>query len=250
MALIRNANAATIARDAIVLDLGDLREQGERMLRGVRAEAERVMEQAKSERARILEGAAEQGRAEGHAAGLEEGRAAGRIEAKAEALAEHGEELGKIAAAWTASLEEFSRRRDDLVRGALQDVVRLGVAIGERLTKRTIELNPEVVRDQLAATLAVVVRPTELTIRIHPEDRAIVERALPGLVAAMPAIRHAEIVDDPSVERGGCLARSRADANGEDAGGGEIDARIGVQLERIVSTLLPGEQPPDGERSW
>ncbi len=239
MALIRNSNAATIARDAIVLDLGDLREQGERMVRAARAEAERVVAAAHAERARIISGAAEQGQADGYGKGLAAGRAEGREQAAASAIVEHRERLSKVEQAWTGALAEFESRRDDLLRGALQDVVRLAVTIAERVTKRAILIDPDGVRDQLAAVLAVVVRPTELVIRVHPEDRAVVSRALPGLMAAMPAIRHAEIVDDAAVGRGGCLATTRADADSGDAGGGEIDARISVQLARLVETLLP-----------
>ena len=247
MALIRNANAATIARHAIVLDLGDLREQGERMARAARAEADSIVEAARAERERILVGADEQGRAAGFAAGLEQGRAAGREEARAAALAEHQGELSRLETAWRSALADFEACREDMVQGALRDVLRLAALIAGRVTKRTIELDPLVVRDQLAAVLAVVARPTELVLRINPDDRAIVEYALPGLMAAMPAIRHAELADDADIERGGCVARTRADTKTGDAGGGEIDARIGTQLERIVEMLLPRDREPGGQ---
>ena len=243
MALIRSSIASTIARDAIVLDLGDLREQGEQMLRAARATAERIKADALAERERILAGAQEKGREEGFAKGQEAGRAEGRKEGVAQALAEHRERLGKLEQSWTAALGEFSQQRDDLVQGALRDTVRLATLIGERIVKRTIQHHPDVVKDQLAAVLAVVARPTEVVLRINPEDRAIVQEALPGLTAAMPAIRHVEIADDPSIERGGCVVRTRADLESGDAGGGEIDARIGTQLDRIVETLLPGSTP-------
>jgi flagellar assembly protein FliH len=248
MALIRNSNAASIARDAIVLDLGDLREQGERLVRSARAEAERIVAEARAERLRIIQGADEQGRAEGYGKGLEEGRAEGREQAAEAALVEHRERLSKLEQSWTAALGEFASRREDLVQGALRDVVRLAVTIAERVTKRTIELNPALVESQLAAVLAVVVRPTELVVRINPDDRAVLTAALPVLMASMPAIRHVELVDDPGVERGGCVASTRADASSGDAGGGEIDARISTQLSRLVETLMPGDdaQNQDG----
>lgn len=239
MALIRNSNASTIAREAIVLDLGDLREQGERMVRAARAEAESIVAAAHAERARILAGAADQGQAEGYVKGLDAGRAEGREQAVASALAEHRERLARVEQAWLGALTSFESSREDLVQGALRDVVKLATTIAERVTKRVIKLDPKVVQDQLAAVLAVVVRPTELVIRVHPEDRTGVERALPGLMAAMPAIRHAEIVDDPAVERGGCVAKTRANTDSGEAGGGEIDARISTQLDRLVETLLP-----------
>ncbi len=272
MALIRNANTESLVRDAVVLDLGDLREQGERMVRAARAEADRIVAQAKIERERIVAGATEQGRAAGHAAGLEAGRAEGRDAALSQALTEHRQRLEEVEAAWAVAIADFASRRDELEQAALKDIVRLATLIAERITKRAIAVQPESIVDQLAAVLRVVVRPTELVVRINPEDRAAVERALPGLIGSLPAIRHVEIVDEAAIERGGCIARTRAEADGSDAGGGEIDARIGTQLDRLVETLLPGEPrttvigrphassgggageellaPEGGERSW
>lgn len=249
MALIRNSSGSTIVRDAIVLDLGDLREQGDRMVRVARAEAERIVAAAHAERARIISGAAEQGRTEGYASGLETGRAEGREQAEAGAMVEHRDRLAKVERAWSASLGAFDLDREDLVQGALRDVVRLATTIAERITKRVIMLDPKVVEDQLAAVLAVVVRPTELVIRVHPEDRPSVDRALPALMAAMPAIRHAEIVNDLAIERGGCVATTRANADSGEAGGGEIDARISTQLDRLVETLLPQDTPAADDAS-
>jgi len=245
MALIKNAIARDIARDAVVLDLGDLRRQGEAILRQARAEAERIIAAAREERARITAGAHESGRAEGLAQGLTEGRAAGREEALAQALAEHRARLEQVSTAWTAALEDFATQRDDLVQGAQRDVIRLAIGIAERIIKRSIELDPTVVESQLAAALAVVVRPTEVVIRIHPEDRPLVEQSLPRLTAAMPAIRHATIEDHPAVGRAGCEVWTRGDtaaAGAADAGGGEIDASIGTQMDRIVEALLPQAQ--------
>ena len=252
MALIRNANASTIAREAIVLDLGDLHRQAADIVRQARADAAKIVAAAHVERTRIIAGGEEQGRAAGIAKGLEEGRAIGREEALLAARAEHSEALAKIETAWADALSEFAARREDMIQGATRDTVNLAVLIAGRVVKRAIEVQPRLVEDQLAAVLAVVVRPTELVIRINPADRALVEKALPRLLGAAPAVKHAEIVDDPAVERSGCIAQSRADAARGDAGGGEIDARIGTQLDRIVEAILPRDSlgGREGVRSW
>jgi flagellar assembly protein FliH len=249
MALIRNSIAATLARDAIVLDLGDLREQADQILRAARMQADRIVTEAQAERERILAGAVEQGRADGMAKGVEAGRAAGQSEGMAQALTEHRQRLTQIEGAWTTALSEFCQRREELAQIAMRDVVRLGISIGERVTKRVIKLEPQVVADQLAAVLAVVARPTELVLRINPTDRLVVEQAMPGLVAAMPAVRHVEIAEDDSIEIGGCVVRTRAEIESGDAGGGEIDARVGTQLDRLVETLLPGAAPDKDVRA-
>ncbi|HVU64280.1 MAG TPA: FliH/SctL family protein [Phycisphaerales bacterium] len=245
MALIKHANAGMIAREAIVLDLGDLRRQGEEIVRQARVEGARIVAAAREERVRVLAGAREEGFAAGREQGVAQGRAEGREEAIKATLVEHRERLAKIESAWLAAVGDFEARREDLVQGAMRDVVRLAVGIAERIVKRSVSLDPSVVADQVGAALAVVVRPTEVVVRINPEDRAVVTAALPRLMGAMPAVKHAEIVEDAGVERGGCVVGTKVDSAGTDAGGwggGEIDARLGVQLDRIVETLLPGEK--------
>jgi flagellar assembly protein FliH len=251
MALIKNSNASFLARDAIVLDLGDLRQQADEIIRLAHAQAARITAEAKAERARILEGASRDGHAAGFAAGAEEGRKQGREEAMTAALAENSVQLQQVDSGWLACLGEFARRREDLLQEATRDVVRLATVIAERVIKRAIVLDPALVVDQLTAALAVVVRPTQVVLSINASDRPLVEKALPGLMAAMPAVKHAEIVEDATVARGGCVLKTRADAEGgEDGawGGGTIDARLSVQIDRIVEALLPADPAgPDDE---
>lgn len=258
MALIKSTTAVSLMKDAVVLDLGDLRRQGEELVRRARIEAERIVAEARAERERILAGAREEGRAEGMAKGLEEGTRLGIEQAAAAAIADHHAQVEGLEGAWRAALGAFEAEREGLVQAATRDVIALALEVARRVVKRTVELDPGVVADQLRAVLGVVTRPTELVIAINPLDRALVERALPGLVAAMPAVRHAHLVDDPGVSRGGCVARTRGDAALGDAGGGEINADIPVQLDRIVEALLPGAaggggtggEALSGERSW
>jgi flagellar biosynthesis/type III secretory pathway protein FliH len=169
-----------------------------------------------------------------------------------EALAEFRARLETLERVWGEALKAFLDQRDELLSMAERDVVRLACAIAERVTKRSIALDAGVVRDQLRAVLATVVRPTELVISIHPSDRAMVEASLPMLLVQFPSTRHAEVVDDPVLEPGSIVARTRA-GEGIDSGGtpgastglssglgGEIDASIQTQLDRIVEALLPG----------
>jgi flagellar biosynthesis/type III secretory pathway protein FliH len=60
----------------------------------------------------------------------------------------------------------------------------------------------------------------------------------------MSSVRHVELVDDVSLSRGSCVATCRgagqSTGGGRDASppGGEIDASIDAQIDRIVSILL------------
>lgn len=249
MALIKNSIAGSIARDAVVLDLGDLQRQASVIVRHAREQAEAILAEARAERERIIAGGFEQGRAEGTSKGLEEGREQGRVQAVAAARAEHAAKLEQVEGAWSGALAEFCAQRDVLVHRATDDVLRLAISIAERVIKRAIAVDPAVVVEQLRAVLAVVVRPTELVISVHPEDRPIIQSALPGLLAFFSAVKHVELVDDAALTRGSCIARTRADADSAAAGnvgGGGIDASITTQIDRIVEAILP---PPKADVS-
>jgi flagellar assembly protein FliH len=236
MALIRQANAATMARDAIVLDLGDLAVQGELLRARARADAERIVEQAKAERERLLKGAVEDGRREGMAKGQEEGRKQGQEQGRKEALAAEAQRLKALDEAWQKSLAQFEGERDRMLIEARQDIVRLAGAMGEMVTKRALALEPGRVEDQLGAVLALVSKATHLTVSVHPDDEPLLREALPRLGARLGSSTHIDFVPDSSLERGSCIARTGS--------GGVIDASIRTQLQRIVEVLLP-EATPD-----
>lgn len=236
MALIRNAEAESMARDAIVLDLGDLQRQGERILADARSKAERVLEDARRERERLVSGAAEEGREKGYREGIERGREEGLRAGRDEALGATRESLERLDVGWSSALDQFVSARQRMLVEAKDDVVRLAVAIAEKIVKRRIEHDPAAVVDQVEAVLEMLVRPTALLIRVHPEDKELVSDALPGLIAKFPAAGHAEIAEDGTLERGSCVVGSR------DAAGGQIDASIATQLDRIAEALLPGER--------
>lgn len=233
MALLKQAEAAVLTRDAIVLDLGDLRRQGTRLIEVARSEAARIQAEALAERSTIIDGADKVGYQQGFERGVEEGRAAGLEAGTRLALEQRAKELARVEAGWAEGLDRFLAERERFLAQGQRDVVLLAAAIASRIVKRTVEVDPGVVQAQVAEVLSLVLRPTRLAVACHPADRALVEAALPGLVARMQHSASVELVDEPGLERGSCVARL-AD------GGGFIDASIGTQLDRIVAALVPG----------
>jgi flagellar biosynthesis/type III secretory pathway protein FliH len=230
--VIRQAEAERIARDAVVLDLGDLARQAEGVRARARAEAESLLAKAAAERQRLIGNARE----EGLARGLEEGRVRGEAEGKKAghdaALAERREALQKLEAAWATALEEFVSQRESMLLSARQDVLALAVMMGERITKRVVQVDPAVVQGQLESVLAILAKPTRLTIAISPADEALTREAVPSLMARFPGAQHIDLIVDETLGTGSCVART--------GGGGTIDATIPTQLDRMVEALLPG----------
>ena len=241
MALIKQANLSEMAREAVVLDLGDLARQGETILARARARAAQVEAEARVERARIIEGAREEGFAAGLAKGLEQGRSEGREQGYAAALAERREALAGLEAQWLKTVEGLSADRDRLLADARRDVLVLATRIARMVTHRQVEANPGVVTEQLAAVLELVMRPSRVQIALNPADRGIAEAALPELARRFSNATHIELTEDAGLTRGSCVARL-ADGGANGTPGGLIDASIETQLERIVSALIPMER--------
>lgn len=234
MAVLRQGDAVRVADRAIVLDLGDLKRQGEAMRAHTQSQIGAMLAEAKAERERLITGASNEGRAQGLREGKELGLRQGADEGRKAALQEHRAALDAIEAAWKDALDRFIRERERLLSDARQDVVRLATLIASRVTKRCIELDPSVIEAQLAAVLAQLSRPTRLMMSIHPEDEPIARAALPGLLAALGNTEHVDLRTDDSVARGSCVATT--------PGGGVIDAGIEPQLDRMVEALLPRER--------
>ncbi len=236
MAVIRQSQAHRIVQDAIVLDLGDLTRQGEQVRALAKEQADAILAKAQADRQRLLASGKDEGFAKGHAEGLAKGLEEGRKQGHDAALAERRQALDALLAGWSAAVEAFERDRDRLLQEARADVLRLAVMMGERITRRTVEVDPHVITAQLEAVLALLSQPTRLTISINPDDEALARESLPTLLARLSAAHHVDLRPDPALPRGSCTASTQ--------GGGRIDASIPTQLDRMVAALLPAAEGP------
>ncbi len=275
MALIRNADAAKIARDAVVLDLGDIAAQGRRLVEEAERKAASIIRDAEAERERLVAAGRDIGEAAGRDAGHAEGVEIGRREGMERAYAEHASAIGGLLASWEEALHGFKSRRDRLYDESIADVVNLAIAIGEKVVRRTIDADPAVVVRQVSEALGMVSAGTRVTLRVHPADRALVEELFPALVAD-GVDRDVSIRADETLSRGSCVADYSKDSSSvatrherhEGVDGEQlspaartalaevrraaarserstVDASIETQMDRIVEALLPGRIASD-----
>lgn len=222
-------------REAIVLDLGDLGAQAARLRMQAQAHAEQILTDA-NDKARALvvettEAADARGHAEGLARGIEEGREQGR----AQALAEGKEQLDTLTHSMAEVASRWEQQRLTLERDAREAVLAFALRAVEKLVHRAVEADPEVAARQVGDALESVLSPHDITVRIHPDDRPVVEEALPQLVAAVGSLGHVTLVDDVAAGRGGCVLETI---------GGSIDATIRTQLDRLTDLILPHDTAP------
>lgn len=234
MAVVKRADSDLVARSAVVLDLGDLRRRAEELEAKTIARARQIIDEANAERQRLLAGAAEQGRETGHAAGLARGVIEGREQGKNEAIASMRAQADALSRGFEAALGALVEQREALLTQARTDVLKLAVAIARRVTRRSIDADPRAVMDQLEAALAMTLRPTTLIVEVHPDDAALVREAAPALAKKLAGGPHVEVVERAELSRGSVVLRSA---------GGEVDASIETQLERIVEAIVPVATP-------
>ena len=154
------------------------------------------------------------GYAQGERAGLEAGGK--RAEAMLRRLAQ--------------TLEELSGLRDNMVQQTERELVQLAVAIARRILQREVSVDPELTAALAHIALERIGSATPATVRLHPDDFAVVAGGQPGAWLG----RQVEVRPDPSVARGGCLVESEF---------GSIDASMEAQVDEIARAVL-GEPSP------
>ena len=237
MGIIKRADLESYTRDAVAMDLGDLKRRGDAVVHASQDQAALILKKANKERDDLVNGAAEIGTTKGYEEGHTKGLAQGIETGTNEARLAHGDELSALITRWSNALDSWEIERKDLMLGARTEVIELAAHIAARVIKRVIDLDPEVVVDQLDAVLDTLVTPTDIRVRVHPSDMDLLERVMPAMIERCAACNHAALVPDESLAQGSCVVATK--------GGGGIDASIAKQLDRVVATLLPAHRGPE-----
>lgn len=230
MPVMKHDDAQPVIKDAIVLDLGDVSRQAKRLLAAAETKARQILASAKQEADRLIAAAHEQGTEKGYEQGLEKGLSEGQASGHDEALQQRAEQLDQLQKAWIDAATTWESQRQTMEREARRCVLALALSFADKIVHRTIQTDDQVILDQVSAALAHVLQPTEVTIRICPEDRPVLEQAMPQLIARLDKNHHVRLADDPTIKPGGCVVSH---------GQGCIDASIDTQLNRLVRLLVP-----------
>ncbi|HSQ74393.1 MAG TPA: FliH/SctL family protein, partial [Bacteroidota bacterium] len=170
---------------------------------------------------------------------LEQGRAEGRAEIREEmekrltiARTESDERIGALmegiaqqVRAFTASLEH--------------DAYAFALAVAERIVKREIQLDDEIVVRQVREALRRIVGVESIKVRVHPDDEVLIRSHRAALLALTDTTRDVVIEADHTIERGGCILESAS---------GNVDARIATQLRQVEHALRVEETVPGDHR--
>jgi len=207
----------------------------------LRAEATAALERARNSAREILEGAfrtasslLEQARRERDAiveAARNEGHEAGRQEGIARVDAEMNELLGVLHGLIDAVRED----RDRFLRSAEPELVRLALGAAERIVHHEISQNDQFVVETVRAALTRTLARNDITIRVNPDDMAVMREYRDRLLSAGD-FEHLRLIEDQRIDRGGALLESDS---------GTVDAKIATQLREVRSALVPADELPE-----
>ena len=173
-----------------------------------------------------------------HALAAETRRRA-REEGYAEGIAEAHARAQSAIEALAAAEEAVRSREEEFLRAAERSAVELAIAIAEKIVAGTVEARPETVLDVVGGALLRTASRHRLAIEVNPDDLELVAESAEGLAAKLGGVQRLDVVAERRIERGGCIVRTEE---------GEIDARIGSQLERVAELLADAgrrrDEPP------
>ena len=229
MAVIKAEHAPT--QSVTPFSMADIERHAKSIVVAARVRDERLILAAQEEAEDLKRAAHAQalveGKKEGIARGIEEDRNMGREQS----LNEQRQQLASVLAALTDAVQQLEASRVELESEARTAVVRLAIAIADRVTKRMGRLDATVAEANVDEALRLVVHSADVRIAVHPSQKATLTELLPRLQAKWPNLKHVDLIADGTLTPGGCRLFS--------AGGGQIDADLDLQLERIAKELLP-----------
>ena len=184
------------------------------LLTAAQAQAADIIVQARGE--------AETLQHEAYTHGVELGREEGKEEQTKDLLA--------TLTAFSQAKQGLLNLEEQLVSHFASEIVRLALAISEKIVSAKVAEDPQVTAAVLKQARAEVPHARHISIWLHPTDYEVLQELRPDLVQAKEeGNRTISIFTSEEIGRGGCRVETEL---------GVVDATIPVQLEEIGSRLL------------
>jgi flagellar biosynthesis/type III secretory pathway protein FliH len=129
----------------------------------------------------------------------------------------------------TGAAEAVVAERRALLAGAEETVVRIALALAERIVKDRVEIDEETVLRTVREALALAADRREVVLRVHPDDLTLVKEHRPEWLEKLSEADNLRVEGDGRVRRGGCLVETET---------GDVDGRIDRQLKTMARTLI------------
>lgn len=191
----------------------DAENEANEIIAKAKIEAERIVAEANAEKDRLIESSKQIGYEEGHKEGFAKG------EAEVERLVDR---MHKI-------LEAVMMRREEILKETETQIVELVVLMSRKVIKILSENQKSVILANVLAALKKVKTRGDVILRVNMEDVKLTTEHISEFVQRVENINGITIMEDSSVEKGGCIVETDF---------GAIDARISSQLTELENKIL------------
>lgn len=124
-----------------------------------------------------------------------------------------------------AIAHSYGARLDDLEKHLAERITGVVLELARQAVRTELALQPRHIVAVAAEALGVLLMSARhVTLRLHPDDQALVAEGCAEALAA----RHARLVADPAIERGGCRVESDI---------GVVDAQVSTRWLRAAQSL-------------
>jgi flagellar assembly protein FliH len=150
--------------------------------------------------------------------------------AQAESLRQTARADGHAAgyAAAAKELFEIAKLREAALQRLEQQALQAVLLVAAELLGTALTADPTHILTLLAPHLARIRRAAVISLKVHPQDAAWLERHADALRERAGLSGRLELQADPSIARGGCFIESSQ---------GEVDARVETRLDELSRAL-------------
>lgn len=216
--IVKNAESAAFAQvkhqtDQAAIIKTQAQAEAEEIIAKAKAEAEEIVAKAHEEEQQIIDKATKEG--------FEKGREDGYKEGNEEAL--------RLIDRMHKMIEAIQSRRQEILDNTEQQIVELVILMTRKVVKILADNQKSVIMSNVVQSLKKVKGRGDVVLRVNTQDLKLTSEHTKDFIHEVENIKNISVVEDSSVERGGCIVETDF---------GAIDARISSQLGELESKIM------------
>lgn len=216
--IVKNAETAAFAQvkhqtDKAQIIKNDAEKAAADIVKKAQEEAQEILEKAHVEEQGIRENAKKEGFEQGHEEGYQKGN----------------EEAQRLIDRLHNVIDAVQNKRQEILDSTEQQIVELVLLMTRKVVKIMSDNQKSVVMANVVQALKKVRGRGEVTLRVNLEDVKLTTDHIKDFIREVENIKSITVVEDSSVERGGCIVETDF---------GAIDARISSQLSELETKVL------------
>jgi flagellar assembly protein FliH len=130
----------------------------------------------------------------------------------------------------TDIVKEVSEMKKNILYNAEEEIIRLALAIAEKVLHLEVTVNPDVIQSVLKEAVKKIVDRENMKIRVHPQDFQYMMEIKTDFIQSFDGIKNIVFEKDESIRRGGAIIETLF---------GEVDARLEQQYGEIKALMVP-----------